>query len=231
MTRWTTVAWKVAFAVSAAMFGYIASTLGDTEIPGFRRAGADGYIANTFLLLSAVLALMSAAAVSSVVREESSGRLDNLLVRSVTRQRWLVGRMGLAVAGLTGCGLVAGIALDAMTAGSDIGLAFASAMAVGVNLIPLAVLVLGIGILAFAAQPRFAVALTYGLVATSFVLEMVGSVLDAPEWILGLSMFHHTARLPMNDPLWGVAGAYLLLGALAGAIGVQLFRRRDLAAA
>ena len=73
--------------------------------------------------------------------------------------------------------------------------------------------------------------IAYGLVAWSFVVEMLGSTGTGGRLLLDLSIFHHVALVPAVS--FRASGAAVLVG-LGGAgmvAGGALFRRRDLAEA
>jgi ABC-2 type transport system permease protein len=89
--------------------------------------------------------------------------------------------------------------------------------------------VLGAGTLAHGLAPRRAAALSYALVAWSFVVEMLGSTGTGSRLLLDLSVFHHVALVPAAEFRVGGAVALLGLGAVGMLAGVALFRRRDLA--
>ncbi len=103
--------------------------------------------------------------------------------------------------------------------------------AAGANTIPAAVFVLGAGTLAHGLIPRMAVTLTYTLVAASFLLEVVGSAVALPSWVLNLSVLHHVAPAPAVSPDWRSAGVLVALGVLLAAGGAIALRRRDVESA
>jgi ABC-2 type transport system permease protein len=98
----------------------------------------------------------------------------------------------------------------------------------GVNCLPVAVLFLGIGALAYALVPRASNAIAFALVGASFLWDAVLALADVPSWLLDLSPFHHVALVPAED-LDAVAAAVMLaIGAAAGVAAVAFFERRDL---
>ena len=69
----------------------------------------------------------------------------------------------------------------------------------GANCLPIALLFLGLGALAFAIVPRVTTGISYGLVLVAFVWELFGSLLDLPGWTVQLSPFHHVALVPAES--------------------------------
>jgi ABC-2 type transport system permease protein len=188
-----------------------------------------GIIAWTVSMFVALLvAVFVAGQVAAIREEEATWRIEHLLARPVGRVRWLVTRaltvgvaaVAIAVAG----GIVAWIA----TVLVDVPISFVDGLLAGLNVVPVALLVLGIGIGLFGLLPRVAVPLTYGLVVGAFALDFVGGLLDLPGWVLDLSPFRHLASVPAVDIDLGAALVMLLVALVAAAIGVAAFRRRDL---
>lgn len=92
------------------------------------------------------------------------------------------------------------------------------------------VLVFGIGITAFAVRPRLASVIAHGVIAASFALELVGSLVRAPQWLLDLSVLHHIALAPAVSPRWGTDAILLGIALSRFVCATVWFRRRDLVA-
>jgi ABC-2 type transport system permease protein len=93
-----------------------------------------------------------------------------------------------------------------------------------------ALLFLGLGTLAYALVPRASPVIAFGLVGASFLWDTIGSFVDVPDWVLGLSPFHHVALVPAEDFRAAAAAIMLAIAAVAAALAVRLFERRDLVA-
>jgi ABC-2 type transport system permease protein len=93
------------------------------------------------------------------------------------------------------------------------------------------VLFAGVAFLVLGAAPRLTVGLTIGLAALTYVVQLVGPMLEWPSYLVGLSPFHHLAPVPA-EPYALVAGLVMAgLGVLATLLGMAAFERRDLAGA
>jgi ABC-2 type transport system permease protein len=152
-----------------------------------------------------------------------------LLARPVGRLRWLGGHVALVALGalllLTAAG--AGLWVGASTAGADVTARDTAAVAAGS--LPLVVLVAGLAVLAFGAFPRAGLVLSVGTTVLAYLLEFLGPVLHAPDWLLALTPFHHLAYVPV-EPFSLRSGLLLVfVGLASGAAGLVLFRRRDVA--
>jgi ABC-2 type transport system permease protein len=98
----------------------------------------------------------------------------------------------------------------------------------GANALPVALLWLGIAALAYATAPRASSAITYSLLAVSFIWQRVGSLVAAPTWLLDVTPFAHVGLVPTEPFRTGAAAVMVALGAVAGLLATWLFRRRDL---
>jgi ABC-2 type transport system permease protein len=163
--------------------------------------------------------------------EEASGRLDNLLVRPVRRVIWLAGRLAISCGLLGVAGLLAGVVTWAGAAGQHTGVPLSKLLEAGVNATAPSVFVLGAGVLLFGVYPRIAPAVSYAIVAYSFLINLVGTVIKGQDWIRDSSLFTHIALAPAAKPDWFQASVLVLLGLGMAALGALAFHRRDLVSA
>jgi ABC-2 type transport system permease protein len=195
--------------------------------PGVDITQPSGVLQLAFFSFGSVLAGLAAASfVASWASDETSRRLDLVLSTPVSRVGWAV-RAGLGVLG----GIVITVAVAALLIGPAI------AGQGGDVARPL----LGLGVLGLYAAAVAGVGLAVGglvradlatpaagaLVIGSYLLELIGSILRFPDWLIGLSLNHHFGQ-PMAgtfDPFGLAVMALLAVGGLAlGALGLQ---RRD----
>jgi len=240
LERTTWLSWAAGLAVMSFLFGIVATAVASTSSRaleealarlGSAQAGVRAYLGLFYLIIGAALALAAAGHVGATREEEADGHADALLVRPVARISWLGGRLMVSVVALGGLALIAGVGGWAGSATQHAGVSLTGALGAALNALPAALLVLGVGTLAHALRPRRAGVIAYGLVAWSFVVEMLGSTGTGGRLLLDLSIFHHVALVPAVS--FRASGAAVLVG-LGGAgmvAGGALFRRRDLAEA
>lgn len=96
---------------------------------------------------------------------------DNLLIRPVARWPWQAASRSRQPGSLTLAGLAAGPFTWLEAVHGDAALAFARPLAAGLNAVPAAILVLGVGTLAHGVAPRFASGVAYGLVTCRLVVR------------------------------------------------------------
>jgi ABC-2 type transport system permease protein len=206
----------------------VPGSLGDTlENFGVKGSFADQYFGVAFLLVATLVALIPAGQIGAACEEETSGRLVHVLARPTNRARLLGGRLLLGGAGIAVAGLLAGLAawLGALTQGVHLDLG--RMVGAGLNVVPSALVALGIGGVALAVAPRAAVKTVYGVVIGSLLVDLVASMVSGLTWLGHLSLFHYMALAPAADP---DATTIVITVAAAGALCVLstiLFARRD----
>jgi ABC-2 type transport system permease protein len=242
LARGTTIAWTVGVGVSGFVMGLVARAAGEAIAKsnafakiqaslGGHAAGAAAYLGIAFVTVSALVGLQAAAQASATREEEAQGHLDNLLVRRVSRLRWLTARLSVAAAALVVVGVVSGFAAWVGAASQNAGVPLGKLVVAGINVVPIGIFVLGLGTLAQSVVPRATTAIVYAVVAWSFLVEIVGGVIGANHWVLDLSLFHHIAPAPAADPRWTADVLLVVIGVALAVCGAARFVRRDIMSA
>ncbi len=151
------------------------------------------------LIVTVVIAVYAARTVSAAADSETDGLADHLLVQPTSRARWLLVHASAAIVAIAVVALATGAAAWAAMLTKPDAITLSRALGAGANLVPLAVLVIGIGTLVHAIAPRAATPCTLGLVIGGFLIEFVGSITSAPRWLRDTSPFHHIAPYPAAD--------------------------------
>jgi ABC-2 type transport system permease protein len=213
-----------AFSTSASAQHYVARLTGATQ-----SAGAKTFLGIVFLLLMLLIMSYTASTVSSMREDEATGRLDQFLVHPISRQRWLWGRLGLIIVALIiGCAL-ATTAVWLCLGANHYGLTAHDLASAGLNLLPPAALTLGVAVFALGIWPRLTAVFAYGIIAWSFLLQMISSGLNLNHWLLDTSVFYHVALAPAASPNWPANIALILISTVLVLAGALAFNRRDLA--
>ena len=153
------------------------------------------------------------------------------MVEPVSRTAWLGGRIAIAIAVLVLGGIVAGLFIWLGAEAQGAGIAFGTLFIAGINVVPPALCLLGVGVMAMGAWPRGTSYVVYGLLGWSLLVELVGGFGSGSRWLLDTSLFHQMAAAPAVSPNWTVNGVLVAIGAAAALIGAVSFRRRDLRSA
>lgn len=246
LTRGATLGWLAAISLTALFYGVLTKTaaqaiasLTDTSKGGGKIFGnleqhhaqqnaEIAFVGVIFLILVPVVMCYAAAAVGRMRDEEAQGYVDNLLVRRVSRWRWLSERtLMAAVAVVTAC-LLSGLAVWAGEASQHAGVAMHSVMLAGLNMAGAVLFNLGVGVLAMGVVPRLTTVVAYSVVGWSFLMEILGSGLHLNHWLIDTSVLTHLSLAPSVSPDWTANTVLAGLGLLCFAVGGLVFNRRDL---
>ena len=239
LQRGALVAWAFGFLVLGVILGSVATNVGDfvnnptiqefIEKLGGKQGIIDAYIAIEFIFGGIIAAAYGMQAILRLRAEESDGRAEPVLATGAGRIRWSLSHVGVAVAGSAALLLVMGFGAGAARAivtddASQVG----RVTLAGLGQLPAALVVMAVVFALFGIAPRVTVAV-WGIYAAAILIAEVGPILEVPQWVLNLSPFTHTPKLPGSS--WSVVPLLVLVGvalaiAVVGIIGV---RRRDLA--
>lgn len=239
------LAWLAGLGVVGGVLGLVAPTASealadaDPALGGsfrevdFSRSDATGttaFLGASFLVVGLLLAALAASHAAAAREEEASGRLETLLAGPVRREHWLTGRVLVALAVLLGGAVTTAAAtwLGGVVAGDP--QPVADLLAAGANALPAALVVLGLGMATFGWAPRLTSLLSYTYVAAAFLLEVVGSVLNLPGALLGLSVFHHVPLVPAAQAEPSTSAVLVLVALVAMLAGLLGVRCRDITA-
>ncbi len=232
------VSWAVAFLVFGALLGSLATSVtGLVTSPQMRdiitRLGGEQALSDAFLsaelrILGTIVAAYGIAAANHLRSEETTGHAEMLLATATPRSRWATSHSLAALLGITLLLLVAGLAVGAGDAivqhdASQVGRVVATAL----GQVPAAWVMAGAVVAVFGWVPRLTGAV-WGVLVAFIVLGEFGVLWKAPQWLMDLSPFVHSPRLPVGSS--DVVPLLLLTAtaALLSAVGYVGWRRRDL---
>jgi len=238
MVRSTVVGWWVAIALTGLLYGLIAKSAGTTisgsslervfsklGVPG---TGVDAVLGVCFLVLAALVGFVAAGQLTAARSEESDGRLDHIAAGPVSRAHWLAGRLLVGGLAVVASGVIAGLGCWLGAASQHAGVGLATLLDAGVNIVPPAFAIGGVGALVFGIRPRSTSTVTYALLGWSLLVVLVGGIGATNHWVLDTSVFHQMAAAPDVSPNWAANGAMTAVGILTATLGLLAFRRRDL---
>ena len=235
------VAWLAGVGLFALVIGVVSDSFASglsskmkhdlEKLGGGSLISATGALSFYFVFFVLIISLFMSAQVAAMRHEEAEQRLETLFASPVGRRRWLAGRLVLAIAGGVALALAAGVLAWAGAASQGAHVALPGMLEAGANCLPAAILFLALAALVFAALPRAAITAAYGVVVVAFVWNLVGELLGAPDWTLGLSPFQHVGLVPIHAFRLPAAAAMLGIAALAVVASVAFFERRDLTGA
>lgn len=232
------IAWALTFFAFGLLMGsLIDSATGFLDSPqaieflqklGGAQALVDAFLGTELSFMGIIVAGYGISAAARLHTEETDGHAEVLLSLPVDRIRWALSHVLLAAAGIAAILLCGGLGLalgSALT--TDQGPGFWSLVGAALARVPAAWVMAAIVVLLFGWAPRWA-PLAWAAFVGALVLGEFAPLWDAPQWLMDLSPFVHSPRLPAADaslgaliPLAGVALVLLVIG-LVG------WRRRDL---
>jgi ABC-2 type transport system permease protein len=243
MTRMSNFSWLMGITLMALFYGFVTkaaaqafndlSAKDDKTINKILQVsqqhfGAILYLAVVFLFIMVVIMVYAANAVGAMREDEAEGYLDNLFVRPISRSRWLLGRVTIVIVGVVIAGLLGAVATWVGTASQHVDVSFHTLLLAGINTMAPAFFTLGIGILALGVVPRLTTFIAYGVIAWSFLIQLISSGATFNHWLLDTSVLQHVPLAPASSPNWTAAAILAGLGLIAALIGAAVFRARDL---
>jgi ABC-2 type transport system permease protein len=240
-----TMRWLAVVIVAGVLYGALARSAGQAFAtssrlrrlsgdlthavqPGLVSTGARAYAGIIFLLLATLLMAFAASTVGKLREDEAEGYLDNIVVRPVSRQRWLAGRFALMLAVIVVAALLGGIVFWIAAATERTGLGLGQLAQAGLNSAAPAVALAGLGILLLGFAPRLVTVACWAIIAWAFMVDLLGEVIPVNHWIMDTSLLRHLALAPAVSPNWRICATYLAICAAAAALGGWQFTRRDL---
>jgi len=230
--------WASSFLVVGAVIGGITSSVsGFLDSPPvqdlMRRFGGVENVTDAFLsvelgMMAVVVTVYGMQAAMRLRAEETGLRAEPMLATPVTRIPWVWSHLTIALAGSAALMAIAGLSAGLTSAAQvDIPHQFWRVVEAAIIQVPAIWVVIGIGIAAFGLAPRLVIA---GWVALVFfvLLGEFGPLFRLDQWLMNLSPYAHTPRMPGGHLTTGPLVWLIGIAAALIAAGLVGFRRRDL---
>ncbi len=243
LTRPANLGWLAALIVYSTLFGLLANsaaqaleqsatasqTLG--HLAGAAKInGAATFLGIVFFMIMNLLMLYTASALGAIREDEAQGYLDNFLVRKVSRLRWLGGRFLIVLIMICLAAGITSLTVWLAETSQHAGVGYHQIFLAAVNGLSPVLLLMGITIFAFGVLPRHTTLVGYGVVAWSFMMQLLSSGINLNHWLLDTAILHHVALAPALDPTWHTDITLVAIGLVLAVIGMAAFNRRDLQA-
>ena len=237
LQRGALAAWIVGLFVIGVVYGSIGEDVDDLleDNPGYadwfaQFEGAsltDSYFATAMAMLAVIAAGFSISSTLQLRAEESTGRAESILASAISRVRWAIAYLVIAVAGTV---------VIIAAAGAGVGVSYAVVVGdagqiprmIGASLVtvPAVLVLVGVATLLFGLVPRWSLWAWLALALVG-VVSFLGEVLRLPHWTRNISPLEHVPQLPAVDlEVTPLIVLTLLAAALIG-VGLWAFRERD----
>ena len=236
--EWPVLAgWLAGTALAGLAYGVIADVASKAIQDGVNdmldRLGVHGSVIRqffgvVFLLLATLVALIPSGQLGSAAEDEADGRLTLLLAQPVRRRTVLLQRLGLTAVAMVAAAVFGSLAAWAGARSQGVSIGLATLVGAGLNVLPVAFLVLGFGAVVLAVRPRLAGPAVYVAVAWSLVVYLLASLVDPVRWLQTLSAFHYLSLAPAEPVDVTTTIATLAVAAALLVAAVVLADRRDL---
>lgn len=231
--------WGIALFFVGLMFGSYAQTMldaADTLPAEFSQifAGEDvmlGYLAYMALFMAVFIAAAGVSGLQQIRGEESRGRAEYALSVPMSRTTWFGAHLAVLVLGLvlilvlTGLGMGLGAVASVEDGGGQY---FGELVLASVMQLPAVLATIGIVSLLVGWLPRLASAVGWLVVGYAFVMSTFGSLLDIPDFLVELNVFHHLAEYPVEEIAWTPVLVLTAIGVVGMLLGLLGFRRREI---
>jgi ABC-2 type transport system permease protein len=230
-------AYVFAFAACGAGAGGIGSILGGSAVlrryllrVGYQATVTDAYLSAVMLLAGLATAAYATSVVLRLRAEETGYLAEPVLAAATGRIRWGLSQICVAAGGacllLVTAGLSAGLGYGIST--GSVGTQVPSLLGAALARLPATLVLAAVAVIAFGLLPWASVALAWSAVALVGVIAVFGPSLQWPAWMMDISPFSQTPKLPGAAVS---AGPLIWLCAIAlglATAGLAGLRRRDL---
>jgi ABC-2 type transport system permease protein len=241
LQRGNLLGWAVGLAAAGAVMGSAANSLTGqltsnrqlTEVLarlGGEKGVTDQFLAAVYGIIGLTAAAYTVQTVNRLREEESTGRVEPLLVTGVSRFRWAASHLTIALLGTAALLVVAGVAggLVHGAATGDVGGETWRLVGAALVQVPAAWVFAGLGIALFGLAPKLT-GLNWAALVGCVVLLELGALLNLDRAVVDASPFAHVPKLPGSQLMALPLVSLLAIALVLGGIGLLSWRRRDVA--
>ncbi len=234
------LAWAAGFAVLGAVIGDLAKT-GSEQLAaspqlmnllaslGGASGVSDGFFTVSIMMVVQIAAVYAIMATLQMQSEETEGRVDQVLATAVSRLRWAVSYVLLAVVGsavvLAAFSVPAGLTYGLSV--GNVGYELPRVLAAVMAYLPAILVMAGIAMALYGLTPRLTF-LSWGALLGIIVIELLGELLQIGQSIQDVSPFTHVPKVLVSE---FSATSLILLIAVALVLmvtGIIGFQRRNI---
>lgn len=183
----------------------------------------------TGLILTVIILLIMVTVNVTVIRSsEAKNQLDTLLVAPLRRSSWLLSHFVMISLATLVVAMLTGIFTWILAHIQSIPLEFDTLALVSIALTGTAIFILGFGLFLYGLWPKIATAGMYLVIAWSFLVDLLHSMLTLPDTMLRSSLFYYLSLSPTQTPDWKTFAWLVALGIALAILGMVAFTKRDM---
>ena len=235
LQRGPIIGWTVTVALSAMLFGSVIDTMNDfmananqTIATIMRGTGVDALLALLVTIIAMITTVFATQTTLTLRADEANGLIEHQLTGAISRTNWAVQRLIIPMAG-SAMLLLLGGGLLGFSYGNSVGQTSQtlSLAVAALTYWPAVMVLVGIAVLLFGCLPRLAIQLSWGVLAATWTVVLVGDALRLPSWLLDLLPISATPYQPLEPMSW-MPVAWLSVAATGFIwIGLARFAHRD----
>lgn len=200
-------------------------------IPGYAASATSQYLVTILSLGGVATACLGTALFSSLVRQERRNRLELLLATHLSRSTLYLTHLLIALAATAAAQLCFSFALWCTMwlsrTGDDSPFSCGTVIRSGLVYMPAVWFTMGLLALFMGLAPRLA-GLVWAYLGFDFLMGYVAKVIDFPDWVNDLNVFHDTPALPVEAMRWSEVSTVTAVALVLLLIGLIRYRERDL---
>lgn len=232
------VAWTLALALLGAVFGLLATSVGEViaDNPSIVALVAAGqvtpedlqfeFLATIIGLIGIVAAVYGVQVVMRIHAEETEYRVEPVLAGALARRTYLASNAAIALTGPAIGMVIAGSVLGLVASRLEPTISMGDVLAQASVTIPAVWVLVSLALAAVGARPAVRVLGWLGVVAT-FALTILGPILQVPERVLAVSPLRHVPNVTAAAPDWSGLGWVSLVALVLLVVAFAGFSRRD----
>lgn len=235
LQRGPIIGWSVAVVVWALLIGSMVDAMtnllddaGDYTRALVRGLGIQPLLALLIEMIALVVTVFAVQSAVALRSDEAAGMAELQLAGSLSRVRWVAGRLAIPVVGSAlllplGGALIGWSYAVSAGRGGQVGSLALAALAYW----PAVMVLVGVAVALFGWLPHATIATTWALLGAMWVVVVAADALHLPAWVLNVLPFSATPYQPAEPFRWAPVLVLTLVAAVLVVGGVVRFTRRD----
>ena len=239
LNRSNVITWIGVLVVLGVMFGYFTADAADTlgKNPAVQQLLASGtasqddfntqVLVTELTILGVVAAIPGAQMLFKLRLEETAYRIEPVLATGLSRLRLFSSSLALAMLSTALHLGLAGVLISLVSRASGTDMGMRDVIAQTAATLPAVWFFVALAAFFVGVWPRGR-AITWAAIMASFLLTVLGPMLQLSDWVLSWSPFHHVPSVTGADPTWTGLIILSAVDILLLAVSFIGYRRRDI---